>query len=121
MYPTNLEAIQLMRNFLRRCHETAPWALKCLEMMRVAYLLAKLPNRCSIKRRDGYWKFEIWDAASKSPSYVTSGRVFSEGAQRLLKAMNLLDKAEEEAITPCGCSAYIDNEHGSGQSIPAQP
>ena len=29
----------------------------------------------------------------------TSGRVFSEGAQRLLKAMDLLDKAEEEAIT----------------------
>jgi hypothetical protein len=113
MYPSNLEALQRMRNFLRRCNETAPWALKCLEMMRVAYLLAKLPNRCSIKRRDGYWKFEIWDAASKAPSYVTSGRVFSEGAQRLLKAMNLLDKAEEEAISPCGCSFYKESAHGS--------
>lgn len=116
MYPSNLETLGRLRQFFRLQGESSQWALKCLEMVRVAYLLAKLPERCSIKRRKGYWKFEIWDAGSKSPSYITSGRVFSEGAQRLLKAMNLLEKGEEEAISPCGCSADTDTAHGYDQN-----
>ncbi len=118
MYPSNLDALAKMRRFLRFHSETSPWALKCLEMIRVAYLLAKLPKGCTIKRRDGYWKFEIWSPGIKSPTYVTSGRVFSEGAQRLLKYLNLLEAGEEEVITACECNAGRTAEHGSDQSIP---